>query len=145
MRSNLIGVYILEEINGSSSYVGGSICLQSRIRNHRNELKRGVNNSIKLQEAYNQGARFKFRVLLLCRKTELKFYEQLVLDKFKPDLNTFSESDHKNLIGPKNPMYKKSRPDLTSYNKNRVNPNKGKKMLGTAYASFMRGVVYWGA
>lgn len=164
MKSNICGVYALEEIDGTRCYIGSSSCLQSRKRNHFNELKYGTNHARRVQEIYDQGARFNFRVILQCRKEDLKFYELLVIEKFNPELNIYLETDHKNLTGSKNPMYGKIRPNVSNYNRTRVNPNKGKKLPGTSagliannpsyrpevrikqsYAKFINSVVYWGA
>lgn len=145
MKADVCGIYVLEEIGSDRKYIGSTSCLQSRKRNQLGELKRGTNNSTKLQNAYDSGSRFVFKILLVCRKQDLKMYEQILLDSTNPELNVYKDADHKNLVGYKNPMYGKRRKDLSEYNKNRINPNLNKKMLKVAFANFVRWIPYWGA
>lgn len=69
-------------------YVGSSVDVRRRWRQHRNRLRKGTSTSRKLQDAWNQHPeRFSFAVLLECPETDLHAVEQRWFDQLRPTLN----------------------------------------------------------
>lgn len=83
------GVYALTCTSTGEQYIGSTIALGQRKRQHAHALRAGIHKSTRLQQAWERfGARaFKFRVLLVCRPEDRHMYEQLVLDAYRPAFN----------------------------------------------------------
>ena len=83
------GVYEIVNSKNGHRYIGSAVNLSSRWRTHRWAMigKKGHNNY--LQNAwYKHGAEsFLFRPILYCSKYNLIMYEQLAIDKLKPEYN----------------------------------------------------------
>lgn len=78
------GVYeILNTVNGKR-YVGSSVNMVRRLKEHRYRLGRGEHHSQKLQRAWEKygSTVFTFKALFICPKNMLTFYEQRALDGF---------------------------------------------------------------
>ena len=80
------GVYRVE-LHPGKFYIGSSHNIDKRIVSHLKALNRGSHCNIKMQRTYNKYKTFEWRVLLVCDKSNLLLYEQLMLDSFKPTLN----------------------------------------------------------
>ncbi len=82
------GVYqIVNRINGKK-YIGSAINLRSRFYNHLKTLKNGANRSRYLQNAWNKYGQkaFEFKVVLVCAKKDILFYEQRAINVFRSAL-----------------------------------------------------------
>jgi len=90
------GVYqIRNPINGKR-YIGSSISLKSRYKNHFSQLKLNKHGNIHLQRSYNKygpGA-FGFDVLLYCDPKNCLYYEQKLLDAVSPEYNLRSSANN---------------------------------------------------
>jgi group I intron endonuclease len=73
------GIYRINLGNGNF-YVGSSIDLHNRERQHRNALVRGNHRNIKMQSCWNKYQLFEFIVLAECHPDELLHQEQLLID-----------------------------------------------------------------
>ena len=82
------GIYEIVSASGKR-YVGSAVDFAARWRCHRYELRRGKHHSSVLQRAWNKYGEqaFEFRKLLICKREDLLFYEQLCLDGLKPEYN----------------------------------------------------------
>ena len=78
------GIYAIENTVNGKMYVGSAADLKKRGSQHFAQLRDSVHHSRKLQRSYNKHGKeiFEFRTLLVCRKEDLLFYEQLAIDKF---------------------------------------------------------------
>ena len=78
------GIYAIENTVNGKMYVGSAVNIGKRKTMHLRSLRKRVHHSLKLQRAYDKHGEeaFAFRPLLICRKEDLLFYEQSVLDKF---------------------------------------------------------------
>lgn len=88
----LSGCYeILNTVNGKR-YIGSAVNIATRLKLHRNSLRRGDHHSQALQRAWNKygEAAFKFLPILTCAKSMLLFYEQQLFNKVKPGYNILS-------------------------------------------------------
>lgn len=83
------GIYeILNKANGKR-YIGSSINFSKRWWLHKRDLLDNKHHSKILQRAWNKyGAEsFKFKRLVVCKKTDLLFYEQRFIDCLSPQYN----------------------------------------------------------
>ena len=78
------GIYAIENTINGKMYVGSAVNLKVRKQQHLRDLRAGEHHSRKLQNSYNKHGKeaFVFKPLLVCRKEDLLFYEQLAIDKF---------------------------------------------------------------
>lgn len=78
------GIYAIENTVNGKMYVGSAANLKSRKNSHSSLLRKGTHTNEKLQRSYNKHGEeaFKTRTLLVCRREDLLFYEQLAIDKF---------------------------------------------------------------
>lgn len=83
------GIYEIRNIANDKRYIGSAVNLSKRWSYHRGQLKRGVHHSDKLQHAWRKhgGEQFSFRVLLICAKHDLLFFEQRCMDALSPEYN----------------------------------------------------------
>jgi group I intron endonuclease len=80
------GVYKLIFPNGKI-YVGSSLNMENRLREHKRMLNKGVHHSKKLQYAFNKHGMPEFYFVLICRPEDRLMYEQNCMDIWKPDCN----------------------------------------------------------
>ena len=76
------GIYkITNNINGKF-YIGSSVDLRTRLREHKRQLKNNTHANKYLQNAYNKDSinKFKFEILMYCSEKDLLFYEQRFLN-----------------------------------------------------------------
>lgn len=82
----MMGIYSLTSPSGKS-YIGSTLNCKRRQNQHFRDLKKGTHHNQKLQAAWEKYRKLDFRVIIVCRKEDLFFYEQLCLDKLKPAYN----------------------------------------------------------
>lgn len=81
------GIYELLFLNGKT-YIGSSNQIETRFYQHSRELRKGIHCNVIIQNCYNKHNKIiNFKILLICKEVDLLFYEQLCIDKFKPELN----------------------------------------------------------
>ena len=83
------GVYeIVNTVNGKR-YIGSSVCLKTRWKDHRVKLRGGRHGNVKLQRAWNKHGpeAFEFHILLVCSRANTIMYEQRCLDTLAPEYN----------------------------------------------------------
>src|SRR5882757_5131118 len=84
MLLNNSGVYRLRNTITGEQYVGSAQTLRKRRGSHLFMLRNGWHNNKILQASWNAHGEqsFVFEPLLICRKDDLKFFEQRVVDAF---------------------------------------------------------------
>lgn len=81
------GIYAIESPSGKR-YIGSTVSFKARWRAHLKKLRAGNHHSYLLQRAWNRyGEELKFIVLLVCEKSDLLFYEQCLIEGFRPAYN----------------------------------------------------------
>jgi group I intron endonuclease len=83
------GIYQIRNSKNNKIYIGQSINIPSRIKNHKSLLRDGKHHSHHLQNSYNKygvGC-FEFKTLLLCEQSELTRYEQALVNSLSPQYN----------------------------------------------------------
>lgn len=83
------GIYKIFNKSSHNFYIGSTINISKRIREHKNAMKRGEHHSHILQRAFNKYGidEFEFKTLIICNKKDLLMYEQKALDVLKPKYN----------------------------------------------------------
>lgn len=83
------GIYIIVNTVNGKRYVGSAAHFGKRWGTHKARLRRAKHHSRVLQRAWSKygEAAFVFRKLLLCKPEHLLMYEQLCLDRLKPEYN----------------------------------------------------------
>jgi len=83
------GVYEIRNKINTYRYIGSSVDLRSRFREHKSLLNRSCHCNPHLQNAWNKHGKesFEFHALLYCDKESVLVYEQLLIDKFMPEYN----------------------------------------------------------
>ena len=87
------GIYKLENLVNGHCYIGQSVNLKRREKEHYRRLKRGEYCNPYLNNAYKKYGEenFIFTPLLYCEPFELTRYEQLCVDTFNPEYNLRKE------------------------------------------------------
>jgi group I intron endonuclease len=76
-------------------YIGSSVNVELRWRQHMWACKRGEHRSEKMQRAYGKyGAKFKFTILEECASDKLIRVEQQYMDLYKPKYNTVLDAEN---------------------------------------------------
>jgi group I intron endonuclease len=83
------GIYEITHLDTNRNYVGSAVNVGIRWREHQNALVRNQHHSPALQRAWNKHGReaFGFRLLLICKPTDLIFYEQRAIDRLRSAFN----------------------------------------------------------
>ena len=143
------GIYILENLLNGNIYVGSSKNLNRRKAQHLCALRNDYHHNLHLQSAFNKYGEenFVYRVLIICDVENLLFFEQLLLDKYKPQYNKreIAESNYgykhskearKNMsdahIGNKNPHNKEWREKMSKILKGRPLSKEHRNKLSSA-------------
>lgn len=86
-------VYCIYNKKSNKFYIGSTVNLNRRKREHFRLLEKNKHHSIKLQNSYNKHGRdnFIFTILKVC--VDEKFWEQYYLDKYKPKYNVSLSSN----------------------------------------------------
>ena len=85
----MICIYKIENIITNDFYIGSTVNYSKRIATHKNALCKNKHHSIILQRAYNKYGKdfFKYTVLEICTKDQLKEKEMHYLTELKPVYN----------------------------------------------------------
>lgn len=88
--SNKSGVYSITHTRTGKVYIGSAVNFANRFQVHRSRLKRGNHHSKKLQSAWDKygPGEFIFAEILVCSKTDVLVYEQIVIDYMRPFFNS---------------------------------------------------------
>lgn len=89
LRNGAAGVYEIVHLPTGRRYVGSSIDMRARWREHRVSLLRCTHHSIALQRAWSKYGdnEFCFRPLLICSRETTVFFEQRAIDTLRPEFN----------------------------------------------------------
>jgi group I intron endonuclease len=83
------GIYCITCIPTSKKYIGSSISIYRRIKEHFYRLKRGSHENSYLQRAFNKYGEFNFNIeiLLYCDPQNRMNFEQKAIEKIRPEFN----------------------------------------------------------
>jgi group I intron endonuclease len=80
------GIYQILNTETGECYLGSSVYVKKRLWDHKQQLEKGIHENRKLQAAFRPEC-FEFKLFLICKKTDLIFYEQLLIRAFEPVYN----------------------------------------------------------
>ena len=106
MKNNT-GIYQIVNLLNNKKYIGSSINLKKRKTNHFNNLKNKKHLNRHLQAAYNKYGKenFSFEILLYCKKEDLIFYEQRMIDSYDLKKELYNSSPTaKSALGSKHSL-----------------------------------------
>ena len=84
------GVYRIVNIENGKIYIGSSKKCRGRQSRHFNKLNKNLHKNLKLQNAYNKlqhKTNMRFEMIIFCKETDLKYYEQSFIDNLNPEYN----------------------------------------------------------
>ena len=83
-KEKLIGVYQIKNIVNSKIYIGSSIDIHTRWKQHLNKLNKNSHTNEHLQNAWNKYGKdnFEFKIVELCDENILREKEQFYINKF---------------------------------------------------------------
>lgn len=95
MREKISGVYAIHSSDGRV-YIGSSVDVMKRWSEHKCRLRNNKHdNKILTNLVHDNGIEsLQLKLLLRCSRENLRFYEQLAIDAFKPALNVLPTSVH---------------------------------------------------
>lgn len=81
----MIGIYQILNTENNKRYIGSSVQVEERLKQHKRALVRGNHDNDYLQRAWNSSDKvcFKFELLVVCNKNDLIFYEDLIIKGYK--------------------------------------------------------------
>ena len=118
---NQSGIYeILNTVNGKR-YIGSAVNLSRRWGTHRSHLRAHTHHNIPLQHAWDKYGEvaFKFLPILTCARSMLRFYEQQLLNKVKPEYNVSLDAKQP-MLGRKHSEETKKRMSKSSKGKKKT-------------------------
>lgn len=91
--SGICGIYEIKNTKNGNSYVGQSVDIIKRFAAHKHAFRNGRHFNPHFQNAWNKygESSFVFKILLICDKENLTYYEQLLVDKLNPLYNICRE------------------------------------------------------
>ena len=89
MNMNQCGVYVIRCEPTGERYVGASVNMVKRIREHFYRLEKGIHRNPRLLSAYKEYGKdsFSSEVLLYCDPTTLELYGKQFVEKLRPEFN----------------------------------------------------------
>lgn len=88
-----VGIYQIKNVINGNAYIGQSVELNRRSRDHFQRLKNNNHENGHLQKAFKKYGKenFSFDILLYCESFEITRYEQKIVDILKPEYNICKE------------------------------------------------------
>lgn len=90
MTVHQAGIYSITNLVNGRRYIGSAVRFEKRWKEHRRTLDRGSHHSkFLLRDWRKRGSvNFEFKILLVCARDDLLFYEQAFIDFYKPEYNS---------------------------------------------------------
>lgn len=91
----MIGIYCIQNIKTNKKYIGQSIDIETRIKRHFRQLRRGIHHSIYLQRSYDLYGEQNFRstVLEQCEVQELDAKQKYWIRFYDSHNNGYNMTD----------------------------------------------------
>src|SRR3989304_8634000 len=91
MDNIISGIYEIRNIINNKIYIGSTKNLKRREADHFRSLCDNIHRNKYLQRSFNKYGKenFEFKILLICDSITRVFYEQIYIDKLKPEYNIY--------------------------------------------------------
>ena len=102
MKEKISGIYQIKCLSNNKIYIGSSINIYQRWKNHKWNLNKNTHHSIHLQNCWNKygESNFEFKVLLICDQHNNLFYEQRFIDAYDSSNSNFGLNIKKKAESP---------------------------------------------
>lgn len=92
MAEKITGIYMIRNLKNEKVYIGQSVNIYKRWREHKSNLNKNKHPNVKLQNAWNKYGdnSFSFSVLLTCSKADLNEHEKFFVDKYDSYKNGYN-------------------------------------------------------
>lgn len=129
LSSGLIGIYLIQNRTTGMFYIGSSVDIKNRFRQHKQMLTNGNHKNSRLQADYNEYGYevFDCQVLCTCDKDELLHKEQQMFDTYSKTYPTY----HKGKTVA-NPNLGTTRPDYHANNRTTLDDYRDKAQQALA-------------
>jgi group I intron endonuclease len=106
----ICGIYQIINIIDNKKYIGQSINIKRRWTEHKRDLKKNKHKNLLLQRAWNKYGceSFKFEILVICNKKQLKQKEKETVEKILETKRYNILKNYDSLAGSNNPFYGKT-------------------------------------
>ena len=111
---NQCGVYVIRCEPTDQVYVGASVHVVKRIREHFYRLEKGVHRNRRLRAAYNKYGKesFSSKVILYCDPADLERYGKQIIEKLRPEFNIVN-TEH--TLKGMDDIFRKAKEEMKSY------------------------------
>lgn len=84
----MVGIYKIENIKNGYVYIGQSVNIERRLKDHKRELGYNKHHNIYLQRAYNKygESNFNFEIICECEKEKLNELETYYCNLYRPNV-----------------------------------------------------------
>ena len=102
MKEKISGIYQIKCLSNNKIYIGSSINIYQRWKNHKWNLNKNTHHSIHLQNCWNKygESNFEFKILLICDQHNNLFYEQRFIDAYDSSNSNFGLNIKKKAESP---------------------------------------------
>ena len=88
-----IGIYKIENLVNHKVYIGQSKNIERRFREHRYALKHHKHHNPLLQQDYNDGHKFSYQIVEICRVHELNEKEKIWISFYRSNIIGYNYDD----------------------------------------------------
>lgn len=145
----MIGIYMIRNKINNKIYIGQSIDVLSRLKNHKDNLNKNRHINFHLQNSWNKygESNFEFKPILECEQKELNMYEQYFIFNFESYNDLFGYNQNyggnsgmmpletkskisQSMQGEKNPFYGKTHSDEVKRKLKEINTGENNPRYG---------------
>ena len=135
----IIGVYYICNNFTGQYYIGQTIDINRRRKEHLNDLRKNKHENAHLQHSYNKYGEkyFTFKIIIQCSKDKLNFYEKYYIQLYDSEKNGFNMNEG----GQTTTGYRfteEVKQKISNSLKGNIPWNKGKRMSSKHYKNFLK-------
>lgn len=127
------GIYVIYNLVNNKMYIGQSFDVETRLRKHKESLRRGTHYNDHLQKAFNKYGEnsFFFKLVLECKESERDYYEKKFIKDFQTNNREYGYNIEEGGCGHKHKS-EETKQKLSDSLKGRItNPENHAKLIQT--------------